>query len=214
MKRIFYPLAMATLLGFFGILFYYQQEPVRELDERAASLFGGIRWLDAMSIFGDQWMIFTISFLLLLFLWVFRKNYRGMFFVFLTVGVGNVLNRLLQEWFERPGPNFPQELASYSFPSDHAMVGLLYLFTLAYFLGEGVTRSARLGMWGVAVVLSILIGLSRVAGGEHYISDVLAGMFLGYTLFVLVAIWYEMRERHFRKRTPVGREEREDFWER
>lgn len=207
MKRIFYPLAMATLLGFFGILFYYQQEPVRELDERAASLFGGIGWLDAMSFIGDQWMIFIVSFLLLIFLWVFRKNYRGMLFVFLTVGVGNVLNRLLQEWFERPGPDFPQELATYSFPSDHAMVGLLYLFTLAYFLGEGVTKSARLLIWGVAVVLTVVVALSRVAGGEHYISDVLAGMFLGYTLFVLVAIWYEMRERKFRKRRPVRSEE-------
>lgn len=206
MKRIFYPLAMATLLGFFGILFYYQQEPVRELDERGASLLGGIGWLDAMSIIGDQWMIFSVSFLLLVFLWIFRKNYRGMLFVFLTVGAGNVLNHLMKEWFERPRPDFPQQLASYSFPSNHAMVGLLYLFTLAYFIGQYATKSMRLLVWGVAIALTILVALSRVAGGEHYISDVLAGLFLGYTWFVLVAIWYEMRERQFRKRKPVHSE--------
>jgi undecaprenyl-diphosphatase len=206
MKRIFYPLAMATLLGFFGILFYYQQEPVRELDERGASLLGGIKWLDAMSIIGEQWMIFTISFLLLVFLWIFRKNYRGMLFVFLAVGAGNVLNHLMKEWFERPRPDFPQELTSYSFPSNHAMVGLLYLFTLAYFIGQYATKSMRLLVWGAAIVLTILVALSRVAGGEHYISDVLAGLFLGYTWFVLIAIWYEMRERQFRKRKPVQSE--------
>lgn len=206
MKRIFYPLAMATLLGFFGILFYYQQEPVRELDERGASLFGGIGWLDAMSIIGEQWMIFSVSFLLLVFLWIFRKNYRGMLFVFLAVGAGNVLNHLMKEWFERPRPDFPQELASYSFPSNHAMVGLLYLFTLAYFIGQYATKSMRLLVWGIAIVLAILVALSRVAGGEHYVSDVLAGLFLGYTWFVLVAIWYEMRERQFRKRKPVQSE--------
>lgn len=214
MKRIFYPLAMATLLGFFGILYYYQQEPVRELDERATSLFGGIAWLDAMSFIGDQWVIFIISFLLLVFLWVFRRNYRGMLFVFLAVGVGNVLNHLLKEWFERPRPDFPQELMSYSFPSNHAMVGLLYLFTLAYFLGEGVAKKGRLMIWGTAIVLSILVALSSVAGNEQYISDVLAGLFLGYTWFVLVAIWYEMRERQFRKRTYVQVEGDEDFSER
>lgn len=206
MKRIFYPLAMATLLGFFGILFYYQQEPVRELDERGASLFGGIGWLDAMSIIGEQWMIFSVSFLLLVFLWIFRKNYRGMLFVFLAVGAGNVLNHLMKEWFERPRPDFPQELTSYSFPSNHAMVGLLYLFTLAYFIGQYATKSMRLLVWGIAIVLAILVALSRVAGGEHYVSDVLAGLFLGYTWFVLVAIWYEMRERQFRKRKPVQSE--------
>src|SRR5690606_30485167 len=204
----FYPLAMATLLGFFGILYYYQREQVRELDERAASLFGGMGWLEAMSFIGEQWMIFTASFLLLVFLWAFRHNYRGMLFVFLAVGAGNALNRLLQEWFGRPMPEFPEEVASYRFPSDHAMVGLLYLFTLAYFLGERVgTKSARLVIWLAAVLLTVLTALSQVANGAHYLSDVVAGLFLGYTLFVLVAIWYEMRERKFRKRKYVDAEE-------
>ncbi|WP_404336286.1 phosphatase PAP2 family protein [Planococcus rifietoensis] len=212
MKRIFYPLAMATLLGFFGILYYYQQEAVRELDERAATLFGGLGWMEAMSFIGEQWMIFTVSFLLLVFLWAFRHNYRGMFFVLLAVGAGNALNQLLRQWFGRPMPEFPEEVASYSFPSDHAMVGLLYLFTLAYFLGERAgTKSIRLAIWLAAVLLTVLTALSQVARGAHYLSDVLAGLFLGYTLFVLIAIWYEMRERHFRKRKDMRAIEREDM---
>lgn len=212
MKRIFYPLAMATLLGFFGILYYYQQEAVRELDERAAGLFGGVGWLEATSFIGEQWMIFTVSFLLLVFLWAFRHNYRGMLFVLLAVGAGNALNQLLQQWFGRPMPEFPEEVASYSFPSDHAMVGLLYLFTLAYFLGERAgTKSIRLAIWLAAVLLTVLTALSQVARGAHYLSDVLAGLFLGYTLFVLIAIWYEMRERHFRKRKDMRAIEREDM---
>ena len=211
MKRIFYPLAMATLLGFFGILYYYQQQAIRELDERAASLFGGMGWLESMSFIGEQWMIFVVSFLLLVFLWAFRQNYRGMLFVFLAVGAGNALNHLLQQWFARPMPGFPEELASYGFPSNHAMVGLLYLFTLAYFLGErAVPQSLRLAIWLAAILLTVLAALSQVASGTHYLSDVLAGLFLGYTLFVLVAIWYEMRERQFRKRKYMRTVERED----
>ena len=215
MKRIFYPLAMATLLGFFGILYYYQREPVREIDERAASIFNGMGWLEAMAFIGEQWMIFAASFLLLVFLWAFRHDYRGMLFVFLTVGAGNALNQLLQQWFARPMPGFPEEMAAYSFPSDHAMVGLLYLFTLAYFLGERAgTKTIRLSIWLAAALLTMLTALSQVASGAHYLSDVLAGLCLGYTLFVLVAIWYEMRERHFRKRISVRSAEREDIVER
>lgn len=211
MKRIFYPLAMATLLGFFGILYYYQQQAIRELGERAASLFGGMGWLESMSFIGEQWMIFVVSFLLLVFLWAFRQNYRGMLFVFLAVGAGNALNHLLQQWFARPMPGFPEELASYGFPSNHAMVGLLYLFTLAYFLSErAVSQSLRLAIWLAAILLTVLAALSQVASGTHYLSDVLAGLFLGYTLFVLVAIWYEMRERQFRKRKYMRTVERED----
>ena len=60
-------------------------------------------------------------------------------------------------------------------------------------------KSARLLVWLIAVTSVILIGLSRVAGGEHFFSDVMAGWFLGYSLFVAVAVWYELREKKFKK---------------
>ncbi|RNF39232.1 phosphatase PAP2 family protein [Planococcus salinus] len=197
---------MATLLGFFAILLYFSSEPLRRIDRNAASAIGGTGWLDALSIIGDQWVIITISLLLILYLWVFRQNYRGMLFVFLSVGVGNVINQLLKQTFERQRPDFPHGLETFSFPSNHAMVGLLYLFTVAYFLSEDrAGNAAKWLVWLVAIVLAGAVGLSRVAGMEHYLSDVAAGWFAGYSWFVAVAVWYEMRERLFRKR-PVNEE--------
>lgn len=82
---------------------------------------------------------------------------------------------------------------------------------MAYFLSErAVSQSLRLAIWFAAILLTVLAALSQVASGTHYLSDVLAGLFLGYTLFVLVAIWYEMRERQFRKRKYMRTVERED----
>lgn len=208
MKRLFYPLAVAALLGFFAILVNYSNEPVIRIDQSAAELLGGRTLLDGMSFIGDPWMIITVSLLLLVYLWVFQKNYRGMLFVFFSVGVGNVLNQLMKEWFERPRPESLHGLESFSFPSNHAMVGLLYLFTAAYFLAEAsASRKSKVVIWAVAAGLAATVALSRVAGGEHYFSDVAAGSLLGYAWFVGVAVWYEIRERQFRNKVNAQKEE-------
>lgn len=201
MKRIFYPLGMATLLGFFGILLTYASEPIERLDARMDSYLYGNGLLDAMSFFGGQLVILSISVLFLLYLWIRERDYRGMLFVFFAVGAGNALNQALKFSFERQRPDLPHGLETFSFPSGHAMMGILYLLTLAYFITSRVaSRTTRTTIWGLAVVFAIVIGLSRVAGGEHYFSDVLAGWFLGYSWFVAVAVWYEWRTWQFRNK--------------
>lgn len=200
MKRVFYPLAMATLLGFFAILWSYASEPFRDIDRAVSQSLKNMRALDGMSVLGDQWMIFAVSVALLLYLWLSQRNFRGMLFVVLSVGAGNALNQWLKHLFERERPNFSHGLESFSFPSGHAMVGLLYLFTVAYFISEqGLSKMAKWIVWIIAVGLAVIIGLSRVAGSEHYFSDVLAGWFAGYTWFIAVAIWYESRIRALKK---------------
>jgi len=199
-KSLFYPLGMATLIGFFAILITFPSVQFRQIDIAAFELLGGNSFVDSLSLFGDQWVIMTLSVALIVYLWVHRKNYRGMLFVFLTAGVGNVLNQLLKRIYDRERPDFPHGLESFSFPSGHAMVGLLYIFTVAYFITEHLgSRTGKWFVWAGAVALALGVGLSRVAGGEHYFSDVLAGWCAGYSWFVAIAVWYEMRERLYRK---------------
>lgn len=205
-KRLFYPLGMATLIGFFAILTSYTNEGFLELDLRTMEWLHGIILLDALSVFGEPVVIFTVSLGLIVYLWVKRQNFRGMFFVFLTVGVGNALNELMEYFFVNERPDLPRGLETFSFPSNHAMVGLLYLFTLAYFITDHIaSKYVRWLVWLLAFLLVVAVGLSRVAGGEHFFSDVLAGWFVGYSIFTAVAVWYEMRERKFQK---VSEEER------
>lgn len=193
---------MATLIGFFAILTSYTNEGFQELDLRTMEWLHGIILLDALSVFGEPWMIFIVSLGLIVFLWVKRQNFRGMFFVFLTVGVGNALSQLLEYFFVNERPDLPRGLETFGFPSSHAMVGLLYLFTLAYFITDHTaSKYARWLIWLLTVIVVVAVGLSQVAGGEHFISDVLAGWFVGYSLFAAVAVWYEMRERNIRKET-------------
>lgn len=199
-KRLFYAMGMATLIGFFAILTSYTNDGVLAFDLRSMEWLHGIIILDALSVFGNRWVILIGSLGLILYLWMKRQNFRGMFFVFLTVGVGNGLNELLEYFFTQQRPDLPRGLETFWYPSSHAMLGLLFYFTLAYFITDYMAaKSARLLVWLIAVTSVILIGLSRVAGGEHFFSDVMAGWFLGYSLFVAVAVWYELREKKFKK---------------
>lgn len=200
MRRVFYPLGMATLIGFFALFTAYSTPELQKIDAWAAGKLFGIRWLGSLSILGEDSVLFVAGMVMILYLWFHHRNYRGMLFVFLTVGAGRALNVLLKEAIMRDRPGVPQELESYGFPSPHAMGGLLYIFTAAYFLT--IYMSSEIGKWLVwlaAVGVVIGIGFSRIAGGEHYLSDVLAGWSAGYTLFVAVAIWYEFREHRFEK---------------
>ena len=68
-----------------------------------------------------------------------------------------------------------------SFPSGHSSLSAVIYLTLAVLLSRLLERRAlRVYVIGVAALLTLTIGISRVALGVHYPSDVLAGWTLGF----------------------------------
>jgi undecaprenyl-diphosphatase len=90
---------------------------------------------------------------------------------------------------DRPRPE--GALAGYSgssFPSGHAAHAVIYVWlavTIVLRLRPGMTRGAALVVGGI--VLTALVGLSRVYLNVHYLSDVSAGWALGAAAFSLCA---------------------------
>lgn len=100
-----------------------------------------------------------------------------------AVGGSAVLDRLLKAIFARPRPFFdhsPLVETSYSFPSGHAMESFVVYGMLAYFavLALKSWRARTAVVFGTALLV-LLIGLSRMYLGVHYLSDVLAGYAAG-----------------------------------
>ncbi|HVY94559.1 MAG TPA: phosphatase PAP2 family protein [Bryobacteraceae bacterium] len=69
----------------------------------------------------------------------------------------------------RPLPFFGDDPDSYSFPSGHALKSAVFYILLASL------ASSRWPIRAGAVVLAILIGISRIYLGVHYPTDVLGG---------------------------------------
>lgn len=171
---------------------------ILNFDKKVAEILFGNRYIEIFHYIGEPKFVVGVAIILILYLAWRAKNYRGMLFVVLTFAVGNVLNQMLKKWVQRPRPEIDDQLTSFSFPSGHAMSGILYLFTVAYLLSENNTKARQIQLWIGAIVLTILIGLSRVAGARHFASDVLAGWSIGYTWFIICVLWYERRKRLFK----------------
>lgn len=80
-----------------------------------------------------------------------------------------------------------ERTVDFSFPSDHATAGFAIA---AAFLAHGLSRR---GFWFLAAAL--VIGLSRVYLGTHYVSDVIGGAATGVLAAVLVRLAYRANTR-------------------
>ena len=116
------------------------------------------------------------------YLWL-RKKHHAMW---LTLGAsfgGMILAGILKRSFERPRPDIVPHLsivATTSFPSGHSMLSATVYLTLGLLLARTATdRATRFYPIIVAVVLTFLVGLSRVYMGVHYPTDVMAGWTAG-----------------------------------
>ena len=96
---------------------------------------------------------------------------------------GLALNTLLKQSFDRPRPALVAHLVdvqTLSFPSGHAMLSAVGYLTLGALLAGAAAQRRQQGyILGVAVLLVLLIGGSRVYLGVHWPTDVLAGWCLG-----------------------------------
>lgn len=121
-------------------------------------------------------------------------------FVVLAVTGGTLLSHGLKMLFARPRPDLiplaPVELTA-SFPSGHAMISAVTYLTLGVLLTRlDAPRRVHAFFIAVAVVMTVMIGISRVYLGVHWPTDVLAGWCLGaaWALFCwLVALWLQRR---------------------
>jgi membrane-associated phospholipid phosphatase len=106
--------------------------------------------------------------------------------------LGSIWSPLLKRRFRRNRPDLWAPLAteaSHSFPSGHATMGTIFFGAAGVALcREAATPAAGIAIAVAAAVLIAAVALSRVYLGAHWLSDVLAGIFLGVLWLVVWAL--------------------------
>jgi len=103
----------------------------------------------------------------------------------LLVGAGGglLISQGLKRIFERERPDMAYravEAVNASFPSGHAMLSAVVFLTLGVLAARFADkRRVKVLAVGAAVLVSLLVGMSRVYLGVHWASDVLAGWCVG-----------------------------------
>ncbi|MFW2828666.1 phosphatase PAP2 family protein [Sphingomonas sp. ID0503] len=110
---------------------------------------------------------------------LWRRRFLVALWLLATCIIARAAAALLKLAFGRPRPDLAEHLDrvhSLSFPSAHATN------TMATFLA--IALALRLPLWP-AVLLSLVVGVSRVALGVHWPSDVAGGWALGALVVLL-----------------------------
>jgi undecaprenyl-diphosphatase len=125
---------------------------------------------------------------------------RGAVLVVVTLVGTVVLDLGLKELFARARPqaffDYYRTPESYSFPSGHALFAVCFFGGLAVLLSHRLRgRFAQILVWTIALVLIVLIGMSRVYLGVHYPTDVIGGFAVGTVWVAFVALGDRLAER-------------------
>ena len=124
--------------------------------------------------------------------------YRGWkskaIFIALSVGGGALLSYLTKIIFHRARPeNGLIEASSYSFPSGHAMMSVIFFSLVIYCFGKHIRNEAHRRLFIIAnIVLASFSGLSRLYLNVHWLSDVVAGFLLGLS-WIFFAIYFKKK---------------------
>ena len=161
------------------------------LNDVARSESGLVEVLDIGEVAFSPW-VFRIV-VLAVAVWLWRRGAKRLAaWAVVTIAIGGVLGVVLKLLVDRARPSFPEPVAhasGYSFPSGHALNSAVTYLTIGALLARAESkRTVRLYLIGVAVLLTLIIGASRVYLGVHWPSDVLAGWSVGAAWAVLVSL--------------------------
>ena len=135
-----------------------------------------------------------------------QGRYHTAIVVLATAASGEIANYAMKNLFLRPRPDVVphlRDVTSSSFPSGHAMESAIIYLTLgAMLMRLAERRATKMYCIGIAIVLTLLVGISRVYLGVHYPTDVIAGWMFGF--FWASLCW--MVASRFERETGVAEE--------
>lgn len=146
----------------------------------------------AITFLGNWQTIVILAILIVIFLWLLKKDIVIAPLCFSVIGSAgfNMISKLI---FQRPRPDIAFYIEkTFSFPSGHSTIAVSFYGIIAYCLFRRTKNTSQkiiILLTGISLIL--LIGLSRLYLGVHFLSDVIVGYLIGLTWLALAIIILE-----------------------
>ncbi|MGN8046181.1 phosphatase PAP2 family protein [Bacillus sp. 22190] len=166
----------------------------QELDNQIILSFENIRLpflndvMLTLTDFGISALLVPIMLIFSVVLFMY-KRYHSIMLLFLLYIAEKTVNHELKGLFARERPSFDHLVNEtyYSFPSGHSMnAATIYPF-IAYLFIEMVPwlKKRQKAVYMVTGCYVLMIGISRMYIGVHYVTDVAGGFAIGLALFLI-----------------------------
>lgn len=111
-------------------------------------------------------------------------------FLVVVIGGQYVVVEVMKRIIDRDRPDLLNlaDFASTSFPSGHSTAAAATWMAVAFLVGRGRGPRVRARLVGVAAGIAGAVAASRVLLGVHWLTDVLAGVLLGWAWFAVCSI--------------------------
>lgn len=166
------------------------------------------------TLLGDGRVLLICTLLIIGWL-LFKKNHRAAIHWVITIGIALVIPNLFKFILYFPRPTGLLHVSSTSsFPSGHTFAGVMFYGFFALFANSHIKKKYRYYLYYLSGSIILLIAFSRLYLGAHWLTDILASVFLAtgflsliilsyrrihlpvkilqfclFTLFTLVAVW-------------------------
>lgn len=140
--------------------------------------------------FSSTRMIIFLNALILIFVLIFKRT--KLLIIPISSIISSVVNTLLKQIFRRARPIGIALVTekSFSFPSGHTMISILFYGLILYLIYKHKVKGYRI----ISLILGIYIvsvGLSRIYLGVHYASDVVGGWCIGGIILIILTESYK-----------------------
>ncbi len=141
----------------------------------------------------------VITALLGIIIFLLFRRWKDAFFISGVLLSGFLFSTLLKLWIARPRPEIVPHLdyvKTASFPSGHALNSTLFYLTMVVVIAPLLSKkNYRRVLYICAIALSLATGISRLALGVHWPTDVIGGWIIATCW---VSLWSSFREFYWR----------------